>query len=285
MDKLSKTDISLTNTFIANEKVLAKYYQDVLAQQRRNKEVLKERLMGNLKSDFTSDGALIPYGRTEQKLFRQDLEDAIEVIDDKEFTKFIKKQFKYPYTPLDKINLLIYTELVLASKSYASTLEIGWSEIINRTLGDMEDRDRIRNLILGLMWTDGRDILTFYDRVMLNGYRVAQSTVQEITREVVGGVRLSTVDAIINKRLRIQGNDLKRIVETSSTFYTNNSFFEKYTILYGMSLWRHISVLDDRTTELCWSRHGKVWETRELEQGVTIPPLHYRCRSVLVPVI
>lgn len=284
-DKLTKEETTIVNLFIANELILTKYYKDVMANQARNKKIFKERLMANIESHSSSDDFLIPYGRSGQAEFREELAEAIAIVDDSEFTKFIRKQVTYPYTPLDKIKLLIYTELVIASQGYANTLEIGWSEIINKTLGEVEDKERIRNLILGLVWADGRDSLTFYNRVVLNGYRVAQSMVREITSEVVGGVRPSTVDTIINKRYRIQGNDLKRVIETSSTFYTNNTFFEKYSILYGANLWRHVSILDDRTTELCWSRHGKVWETRELVQGVTIPPLHYRCRSILMPVL
>lgn len=283
--KLSKKEQELTNVFIANELILWKHLKKVLTQKERNKKILKEKLMFHLSPEKGSDSFLIPYGRQEQSGFRKDLREAIELVDDREFTKFIKAQFSFPYTPLDKINLIIYTESIIASQDYAEIMEKGWSEIINRTLKDVEDKNRIRNMILLLKWSDGRDILTFREMLLLNGYRVGQSMTREITRNIVGGTKLTAIDTIINKRHRIQENDLKRIVETSSTFYSNNSFYERYTEIYGIKLWKHVSVLDDRTTELCWSRHGKVWESKELVQGITVPPLHYHCRSILMPVI
>lgn len=283
--KLTKKEQELVNIFIANELILAEYLKKVLSQKERNKKVLKEKLMFHLSPENSSGTSLIPYGRQGQAEFRKELRQAIESVDDKEFTKFIQAQFAFPYTPLDKINLIIYTESIVASQGYARIMEKGWSEIIGRTLKGVEDKNKIRDIILLLKWADGRDILTFKEMLLLNGYRVGQSMTKEITRNIVGGTKLSTIDTIINKRHRIQENDLKRIVETSSTFYTNNSFYWWFSVLYGINLWRHVSVLDERTTELCWSRHGKVWETKELVQGITIPPLHYHCRSILVPVI
>lgn len=51
-------------------------------------------------------------------------------------------------------------------------------------------------------------------------------------------------------------------------------------LVYG---WQHISVLDNRTSDICWSRAFKVWDADRNPKGHDIPfampPLHPRCRS------
>ncbi len=47
---------------------------------------------------------------------------------------------------------------------------------------------------------------------------------------------------------------------------------------------QYSAVLDDRTTAICRSLHGKRFRTDDPELGAFTPPNHYRCRSVLVPV-
>lgn len=54
-----------------------------------------------------------------------------------------------------------------------------------------------------------------------------------------------------------------------------------------VSGWRHISVLDSRTSLVCTARHGKLWDKKHQPIGhdwvFHVPPLHPNCRSMLVP--
>lgn len=45
------------------------------------------------------------------------------------------------------------------------------------------------------------------------------------------------------------------------------------------------SVLDDRTTEFCWSMDGKMWEKGDDSWLSMIPPNHFNCRSIIAPVM
>lgn len=47
---------------------------------------------------------------------------------------------------------------------------------------------------------------------------------------------------------------------------------------------RHVSVLDDRTTAQCTERAGLQLPARDVYFETSFPPLHFRCRSVLVPI-
>lgn len=56
----------------------------------------------------------------------------------------------------------------------------------------------------------------------------------------------------------------------------NEKHFKYYT---------HISVMDDKTTEICWARNNLRWNLKKQPVGHNFyfasPPLHRRCRSVL----
>lgn len=45
-----------------------------------------------------------------------------------------------------------------------------------------------------------------------------------------------------------------------------------------------IAILDDRVTDECESRHGMIFGIDSKELASNTPPLHYNCRSILVPV-
>jgi len=45
-----------------------------------------------------------------------------------------------------------------------------------------------------------------------------------------------------------------------------------------------MAVLDDRTTDICASRNGQIYRSDDVEKMDIVPPLHYMCRSDLIPV-
>ena len=45
-----------------------------------------------------------------------------------------------------------------------------------------------------------------------------------------------------------------------------------------------VAVMDDRTTEVCAERNGQIYPADEVENLDIVPPLHYMCRSDLIPV-
>ena len=47
---------------------------------------------------------------------------------------------------------------------------------------------------------------------------------------------------------------------------------------------KYSSILDTRTTDICKSRHGKIMLLDSEEMAANTPPLHYQCRSILLPV-
>lgn len=77
--------------------------------------------------------------------------------------------------------------------------------------------------------------------------------------------------------------DAEAVVRTAVSHISNASIFDTYRaqadVLAGVSF---SATLDDRTSVLCASLDGSFWP---LDSGnIQVPPLHFNCRSTLVPV-
>ena len=86
-------------------------------------------------------------------------------------------------------------------------------------------------------------------------------------------------------------NDLQNILRTgiqsAASFGGMSAIAANESVIAG---YEHVSVLDSRTTVICYSRDGSVWDTNGNhisgpKNDFRIPPLHFNCRSRLVPVL
>lgn len=76
---------------------------------------------------------------------------------------------------------------------------------------------------------------------------------------------------------------LSNIATTEANRVTNERIGENAKELNFVEAIKFVAVLDDKTTQICWSRHGLI-VTVEYFNKYMKPPLHYHCRSVGVPI-
>ncbi|MDK2169998.1 minor capsid protein [Acinetobacter baumannii] len=102
-------------------------------------------------------------------------------------------------------------------------------------------------------------------------------TNQEIVQRIRGTKRLNYEDGLLTS----SKTDIDRTVRTVRSHVENQAYLDTFNKI-GFEYVRFVSVLDGRTTKLCASLDGSVWEVNDLAKRV--PPLHPNCRSILVPV-
>lgn len=88
-----------------------------------------------------------------------------------------------------------------------------------------------------------------------------------------------TVSAIQSQIPEIAKSSIERFVRTKNTEIMNKgrlNFFEKSGLI---GAYQYSAVLDDRTTTICRGLHGKIF----LSGDQPIPPMHFNCRSLLIP--
>ncbi len=100
---------------------------------------------------------------------------------------------------------------------------------------------------------------------------------QEIIQRIRGTKRQNYEDGILNT----SKSDIERTVRTVRSHVANQAYHESFVQL-GFKYERFIATLDGRTSKLCASLDGSVWEINDPARRV--PPLHPNCRSILVPV-
>ncbi|WP_151963637.1 minor capsid protein [Acinetobacter oleivorans] len=99
----------------------------------------------------------------------------------------------------------------------------------------------------------------------------------EIVQRIRGTKRLNFEDGILTS----SNSDIDRTVRTVRSHVANQAYLDSFNKI-GFEYVRLVATLDGRTSKLCASLDGTVWEINDPAKRV--PPLHPNCRSILVPV-
>jgi SPP1 gp7 family putative phage head morphogenesis protein len=93
------------------------------------------------------------------------------------------------------------------------------------------------------------------------------------------------LSARIQKTLDVSASRSEAIARTELTAAYNQGRLNTYGESNLVTHVRFVAIGDDRTTPICLSRNGLVFEKGSAEVTGNTPPLHVRCRSVLSPLM
>ncbi len=112
-------------------------------------------------------------------------------------------------------------------------------------------------------------------------YGILKRVRLELMAAIRDGKPLSSVQGVLDRDLReLSEVQLERFARTKHTELLNNgrlAFFEGTGVVTG---YQYSAVLDDRTSDICSGLHGKKFAAGD----EPIPPLHFNCRSLLIPI-
>jgi SPP1 gp7 family putative phage head morphogenesis protein len=127
-----------------------------------------------------------------------------------------------------------------------------------------------------------------YDRLIRKGFTTLDAVQREDTRvDTLEKLEALLADALGTENVAAY---LETLVRTNTFEAMNEARFAMFQdpALEGMVVaYEYSAVLDDRTTEICSSLDGSVYSSdSEVWQGSPryIPPNHYNCRSLLIPI-
>ena len=84
----------------------------------------------------------------------------------------------------------------------------------------------------------------------------------------------------VRERMGVGTSDATRLVRTELNYVQNQAALDSIKDA-GVTYYRFIATLDNRTTPLCRSKDGEVFAVDDAEPGTNMPPLHPRCRSII----
>lgn len=112
-------------------------------------------------------------------------------------------------------------------------------------------------------------------------YTILKKTRVELIAAVKDGKPLSSVLGILDSQLKeLSEVQLERYARTKHTEVMNNGrhdYFESTGVVTG---YQYSAIMDERTSEICSGLHGKFFKSGT----EPIPPMHFNCRSTLIPI-
>ena len=86
----------------------------------------------------------------------------------------------------------------------------------------------------------------------------------------------------LSERMGSSEKQAYRLIVTESARMDNQALLDQYKER-GVSKYQFLATLDNRTSEICRSMDGLVFNIEDAEIGLNVPPLHPYCRSRIVP--
>lgn len=109
---------------------------------------------------------------------------------------------------------------------------------------------------------------------------------QDIKKALMDGFTYGKGPAEIARELRKKYNvsraRAETIVRTDGTFVTNNATIQRF-IDAGLTKYEFMAHIDDRTTKDCRGLNKQVFNIEDFAPGENAPPMHYNCRSTIIP--
>ena len=120
----------------------------------------------------------------------------------------------------------------------------------------------------------------FSERIWDNTATVANLVAIQVGGGLLAGEPLDRIARRIRDAQNTSMYNAMRLVRTEASFIHNQSEAQAL-IDEGFTRYRYHATLDHRTSKICRSLHGKVFEFSKMEVGKNAPPMHPNCRSTI----
>lgn len=145
------------------------------------------------------------------------------------------------------------------------------------------DKNKI-NQVIGKPWlSDGK---TFSDRIWQDKEQLINTLRTKITQSFITGSTLDEavedISKFVSDKIKNKEYVARRLLETESVAYASKAQIEAFKSI-DVEKYEIVATLDLHTSEICQEMDGKVFNISDQEIGVTVPPFHSHCRTVIAP--
>lgn len=128
------------------------------------------------------------------------------------------------------------------------------------------------------------DNKNYSSRVWSNKKGLADKVIKHITTGFIQGHDYKKMSDRLVKDMNVGYYEARRILQTETTGAIENAKAQTFKDL-GVTKYKFIATMDDRTSEICRSLDGQIFDMKDRQIGVNCPFMHPFCRSVTVPVV
>lgn len=202
---------------------------------------------------------------------------------------------KFHISRLEALNISIEESLqelyLKEEKIVYNTLDDVYKEGYYRTMFELQrgfsigfDVAKVNNRyvekVLAKPWAP--DQYNFSERIWKSKDRIINEAHKAISQNLLTGADPRKAIDIISKKLDTSKYNAGRLVMTEEAYFSSLAQGDCYKEL-GCERYRILATLDDRTSEICQSLDGEVYDMKVYQAGTTAPPFHVFCRSTTVP--
>lgn len=145
------------------------------------------------------------------------------------------------------------------------------------------DRNKINQVIWKPWLKDGK---TFSDRIWQDKEQLINTLRTKITQSFITGSTLDEavedISKFVSDKIKNKEYVARRLLETESAAYASKAQIEAFKSI-DVEKYEIVATLDLHTSEICQEMDGKVFNISDQEIGVTVPPFHSHCRTVIAP--
>lgn len=133
------------------------------------------------------------------------------------------------------------------------------------------------SMVLNSKWSGAN----YSERIWKNTQGVADNVKEQMLLGLLTGKTEGEMAREIANKYATGAFEARRLVRTESNFVSGQMQLSAYEEC-GAEQYEFVAVLDLRTSEICRSLDGKVFYTKDAQQGVNMNPMHPFCRSTTI---
>lgn len=145
------------------------------------------------------------------------------------------------------------------------------------------DKNKINQVITKPWLKDGKN---FSDRIWQDKEQLINTLRTKITQSFITGSTLDEavedISKFVSDKIKNKEYVARRLLETESAAYASKAQIEAFKSI-DVDKYEIVATMDLHTSEICQEMDGKVFNISDQEIGVTVPPFHSHCRTVIAP--
>lgn len=118
-------------------------------------------------------------------------------------------------------------------------------------------------------------------RIWDNTDKLSETLKSELIQGFIAGKTQREMSKVIMDRFNAGAFDAKRLVRTEGCYIANEMQMQAYDEC-GIEKYMYVATLDLRTSPICASLDGKIFNVKDGQPGVNMPPMHPFCRSTTI---
>lgn len=275
---------------------LKREYEKAISSIQRDLEVFYERYAENNEISMAEARKLL--NSRELNEFRLTVEEFIEKAKDNADGRWTKElnniYFKTRISRLDALLTQIRQQAeMIAGSTHNGTTELlqdVYTDTYYRTLFEVQKgtgigvsfakvNDKALSKVLQTRWIGEN----YSQRIWNNRDKLVYELQTKLSQSFIRGDSIDRTAKALAERMNVSYSNAIRIVNTESSFIAHQATADSYEASGVVKLYEYLATLDNRTSEICRSMDGKVFNLSEKQVGINWPPLHPNCRSTTVP--